>query len=135
MAITINGSEVSTNRLDGLNITLESVNGTKVYPSDPTANPSFVGAACQMIGGEKYIVFQVRNNDDATAEIEYGDSPSVQLSAGIINPGVQTSQLAIGPYSGFGSATIYARATASGKLPSMVISQTVSYSLCKAEEG
>lgn len=133
MAIKLNGSDVTVNRLNGADITLESLNGVQVYPSEITeitANPSIVGAACQIRVNEKYIVFQVRNNDDTTAEIEYGSSSSVPRSAGNVNPSAQTGLLDIGPYSGSGSATIYARATASGKQPSMVISQTVSYTLC-----
>lgn len=130
MALKINGTDISTNRLDGLNITLESLDGAKVYPTDPTANPSIVGASCTIISGGKHITFWVRNNDDAAATINYGNTSSVSLSAGTISPGAQTSQLNIGPYSGLGSATIYARATASGKPQSMVVSQSVSYSLC-----
>jgi hypothetical protein len=133
MAIKLNGSDVTVNKLDGANITLESLNGEQVYPTGLTVNtadPSFVGAACRIIVDQKYIVFQVRNNDDVTAEIKYGSSSSVLNSAGNVNPSATTSLLSLGPYIGSGSATIYARAIASGKQPSMVISQTVSYTLC-----
>lgn len=130
MAIRINGTDITVNRLNGSNITLESLNAVRVYPNDPTANPSIVSAACQMISGGKHIVFWVKNNDSSSAVINYGSSSSVLQNAGTIGPGAQTSQLNIGPYSGFGSATIYTRATANGKLPSSIVSQSVSYALC-----
>lgn len=130
MAITHTGTNITG--VTNTSTVIDSVThtGTVVFEPAPTANPSIVGAVCQIIGGSKHIVFRIRNNDASSAVINYGSISTVPQSAGTIGSGAQTSQLDIGPYSGSGSATVYARATASGKPQSMVVSQSVSYSLC-----
>lgn len=131
MPITLNGSNITSNTLNGSNVTQENLNGSKVYPLEVTSSPTIQSAKCQTIGGSKYIVFYVKNNDTSSATIYYGSTSSTPSNAGSVSSQGTTSQLSLGPYSGTGSMTIYVKAVSSGKQESAIVSQTVSYSICQ----
>jgi hypothetical protein len=133
MPITLNGSNITSNTLNGSAVTQENLNGSKVYPLEVTASPTIQSAKCEIIGGSKYIVFYVKNNDTSAATIYYGSSSSTPNNAGSLSSLGTTSQLDLGPYSGKGSMTIYVKAIASGKQESAIVSQTVSYTICGME--
>lgn len=131
MAITLNGSNITSYTLNGSAVTQENLNGNKVYPLEVTASPTIQSARCKVIEGGKYILFYIKNNDVNAATIYYGSSSSTPYNAGSVSSLDTTSQLSLGPYSGSGSMTIYVKAVASGKQESEVVSQTVSYTICE----
>lgn len=83
MAITINGTAVSTNRLNSSNITLESLNGAKLFPlinhiwvylwddsSEPPVGLPFVNGTL----GDLYVAYPPNNYPIGTMAAIFGGS-------------------------------------------------------------
>jgi len=99
-----------------------------------TSTPTIGILACVVIESVPYITFDVTNNDDTTATIDVSYSPSFTSPSSL-----SVASMADGSFqlvaSGNppGSTTVYARATASGKVVSNTTSRTQNIPACFIE--
>jgi hypothetical protein len=97
-----------------------------------TLTPTIESLACVIDGGNTFVVVEVKNNDSNTATVEVSASPTFSSPASLSIAGGATDFINLGGFSNPpGSTTIYARATASGKLVSNSTSLTQNIALCQ----
>jgi hypothetical protein len=100
-----------------------------------TATPTINTLSCSVSGGNAFVRFTVTNNDALTASIQVSLSPTFSDSSTLsINASASGSFSLIANDNPPGTVTVYARATATGKLVSLTETRTQNLVLCIFED-
>jgi hypothetical protein len=100
-----------------------------------TATPTINSLSCFVTGGDAFVRFTVTNNDALTASVQvslfsnFADSSTLS-----INSSSSSSFNLIANDNPPGTVTVYARATATGKLVSTTQTRTQTLSICTFED-
>jgi hypothetical protein len=96
-----------------------------------TATPTINTLSCSVSGGDAFVNFSVTNNDASTASIEVSLFSNFTDSSTLsVNSSASGSFSLIANNNPPGSTTVYARATATGKLVSTTQTRTQTLILC-----
>jgi hypothetical protein len=99
-----------------------------------TATPTIGVLGCNVIDSVAYVVFDVTNNDGATADIDVSYSADFSSSSSLsVASSADGSFQLVASGNPPGSTTVYARATASGKVVSNTTSRTQNIIACLSE--
>jgi hypothetical protein len=99
-----------------------------------TATPTIGVLGCILIDMVPYVVFDVTNNDGATADIDVSYSADFSSSSSLsVASSADGSFQLVASMNPPGSVTVYARATASGKVVSNTTSRTQNIIACLME--
>jgi hypothetical protein len=99
-----------------------------------TGTPTIGILGCNVIDSVAYVVFDVTNNDGATADIDVSYSADFSSSSSLsVASSADGSFQLVASGNPPGSTTVYARATASGKVISNTTSRTQNITACLSE--
>jgi hypothetical protein len=100
-----------------------------------TATPTINSLTCSVSGGNAFVRFTVTNNDALTASVQVSLSSTFSDSSTLsINSSSSSSFSLIANDNPPGTVTVYARATATGKVVSLTETRTQNLLLCIFED-